>query len=136
MSRVEAVVHTVARRAALPATLFGVAGLLLYGVIPWRCPVALVLRVPCPGCGLTRALRLALHGELVAATHMHPLWFLVAPALLVAAMVEMRGYLRDGRLGAAERAPGAKALTTGLVVLLVVVWVARFAGAFGGPAPI
>ena len=124
------------RRAVLPATLTGVAGLLLYGVIPWPCPVALLLRIPCPGCGLTRATRLALHGDLAGATRVHPLWFVVVPAVMAAFVFEMRAYVRDGRLGAVERSRLGSGITAGVVVLLVVVWLARFCGALGGPVSI
>jgi hypothetical protein len=125
-------------RAVLPATLLlgGLAGLLLYGVIPWSCPVALLLRIPCPGCGLTRATRLALHGDLAGATHLHPLWFVVVPAVMLAAVVELRGYLRDGRFGAVERSRVGSGITAVIAGLLVIVWLARFCGALGGPVSI
>ena len=118
------------------AALGGVAGLLLSGAVPWPCPVALLLKIPCPGCGLTRATRLALHGDLAGATHLHPLWFVVLPAVALATGVEMRGYLRDGRLGAVERSRLGAAVTAAIAGLLVLVWIARFCGAFGGPVPV
>jgi hypothetical protein len=96
----------------------------------------LLLRIPCPGCGLTRATRLALHGDLAGATHLHPLWFVVVPAVAVAAVVEMRGYLRDGRLGAVERSRIGGAVIAVIAGALVVVWIARFCGALGGPVAI
>jgi hypothetical protein len=116
--------------------LLGIAGLLLYGAVPWPCPVALLLRIPCPGCGLTRATRLALHGDLGGATHVHPLWFVVVPAVAAAFVVEMRGYLREGRLGAVERSPVARRVTAVIAALMVVVWLARFCGFLGGPVAI
>ncbi len=45
---------------------------------PVLCPLALVFGLPCPGCGLTRALGLATHGRFAEAFQYHPLW----PALL------------------------------------------------------
>jgi len=42
------------------------------------CPVALILGLPCPGCGLTRALGHASHGKFREAFDYHALW----PALL------------------------------------------------------
>jgi hypothetical protein len=37
----------------------------------------LVLGIPCPGCGLTRALCLATHGHFGEALAFHPLWPLI-----------------------------------------------------------
>jgi hypothetical protein len=37
----------------------------------------LVLGIPCPGCGITRAFGLALHGHLAEAFAFHPLWPLI-----------------------------------------------------------
>jgi hypothetical protein len=41
---------------------------------PVVCPMPLVLGIPCPGCGITRAFGLALHGHLGEAYAFHPLW--------------------------------------------------------------
>ena len=52
--------------------------------LPWAftgpvlCPMALVLGLPCPGCGLTRAFCLMTHGRFSEALAFHPL----APAML------------------------------------------------------
>jgi hypothetical protein len=124
------------RRALLPAMLLGIAGLLLYGLVPWPCPVALLLRVPCPGCGLTRATRLALHGDLAGAMHVHPLWLVVVPAVALGFVVEMRGYLRDGRLGVVERSSVTRRITAVVAGLMVLLWIARFCGFFGGPVAV
>jgi hypothetical protein len=78
-----------------------------------------VLGIPCPTCGLTRAVRLALHGDLVGATRMHPLWFVLVPFVAYAL----------------RRNPGRIA-SAAVLALLVTVWIARFCGAWGGPVPI
>jgi hypothetical protein len=103
--------------------------------VRWPCPVYTILHVPCPSCGLTRATRLAAHGELAAATHMHPLWFVVLPFVAAVAGVELWGYLHGGAWGSAGRLRGVRVAGYTLVALLLVVWVARFFGAFGGPCP-
>ena len=41
---------------------------------PVLCPVALVFGLPCPGCGITRALGCATHGRFEAAFEYHSLW--------------------------------------------------------------
>ncbi len=115
-----------------------VAGLLFFAPqlgVRWPCPVYTLLHVPCPSCGLTRAARLAAHGELAAATHVHPLWFVVLPWLAVVVGAELWGYVRRGAWGRAGRIRGVRVTGYVTVALLLVVWVARFFGAFGGPCP-
>lgn len=46
------------------------------------CPFYRIFRIPCPGCGLTRAWVCCLHGELQSAFRYHPL-FLLAPPLIL-----------------------------------------------------
>jgi len=41
------------------------------GLPGWRCPINAALSIPCPGCGISRALVLLLQGEWLAAIHMH-----------------------------------------------------------------
>jgi hypothetical protein len=107
------------------------------------CPLAGTFGIPCPGCGLTRATLALLHGDLHTALHLHPLVWLLSP-LFVAFM--------GGALIELARGPGAPPLpllrdfrwnarlvsVVGLVLLTLStgVWVARFAGYFGGPVPV
>jgi hypothetical protein len=37
----------------------------------WKCPIYSVLGIPCPGCGLSRAMLLLAQGQWRAAIHMH-----------------------------------------------------------------
>jgi hypothetical protein len=67
---------------------FGAAqvGLTLAGLPAWTCPIHALLGIPCPGCGLTRAMVLLLHGDWRGALAVHafaPL-FLAGLALLAA----------------------------------------------------
>lgn len=39
----------------------------------YKCPIYYIFGVPCPGCGMTRALFLLLSGDISGALHMHPL---------------------------------------------------------------
>ena len=41
---------------------------------PVFCPMALLLGLPCPGCGITRALGHATHGRFLEAFTYHALW--------------------------------------------------------------
>lgn len=100
------------------------------------CPMRVVLRIPCPSCGMTRAARLACTGHFADATHVHPLWAVMLPVLAVAFIVEVVGYARTGTWGAAAERPAFRYAFTAVFAALLIVWAARFMGAFGGPVPI
>jgi hypothetical protein len=98
------------------------------------CPTAGLFGVPCPGCGLTRAALAAAHGHFAEALHWHPLVFLVVPvfgAYLGATAFGIQSLVQSER---AQRWGAAAGV--GVAVLLFAVWLARFAGAFGGPVPV
>ncbi len=121
---------------AAQAALAGVAALGAAATIVavgWRCPVLLVAGVPCPTCGVTRALLLALHGDVAGATRMHPLMWLAVPVTLLFLGAELLGYARTRTWGGSRRIPLSKVLMLGTAVLLFALWIARFAGYFGGP---
>jgi hypothetical protein len=101
----------------------------------WACPLKRITGLPCPGCGMTRAVRLVLRGDFAAATHMHPLVWLVLPMLCLFALAELRGYVLERAWGTAMNGVAAKAMFGATVALLASVWTARFFGAFGGPVP-
>jgi hypothetical protein len=92
------------------------------------CISRLAFDVPCPACGLTRAGLALLRGNVGESLHYHPLaiplltLFAVACALaLTATEPRWRAFVR---------------LSTGLAAAgLVIVWLLRFAGFFGGPVP-
>ena len=118
------------------ALLLGAACVLLFVTsLPPICPVRLLFHVPCPSCGLTRAARLVLAGDFAGATHMHPLWFLVLPSVGAFCMLQLAHYLGRGELAKVDK-PAVRYWAYVLLGLLVVVWVARFFGAFGGPCPV
>jgi hypothetical protein len=89
--------------------------------------------VPCPTCGITRAVRLALHGDLAGATRLHPLMWLAVPVVMLFLSVELVGYARTGAWGASRRMRFSSVLMVGTAALLFALWIARFAGMFGGP---
>ncbi|MBN2195143.1 MAG: DUF2752 domain-containing protein [Polyangiaceae bacterium] len=107
---------------------------------PTTCPTAGLLGVPCPGCGLGRATFALLSGEFRTALALHPLVFVVVPALGGGVLL---GVMR--RLLPRSRAEWVHSLrlkrtvhvgTVGFAVTAIAVWIARFFGAFGGPVPI
>jgi hypothetical protein len=81
--------------------------------------------IPCPGCGLTRAMAALARGDLLAALRLHPFapLFLLESAVLWA--MGLRALLRDGLLDLPSR------LVSGLVVwqgaALVALWLGRLA---------
>ncbi len=113
----------------------GLAVLILFSPVPWPCAMRLITGQPCPTCGMTRATRFALHGDFANAAHMHPLWFVVLPALAAVVIAEGVAFARVGRWGSVIEKTWVKWVGAVIVALLIAVWIARFFGAFGGPAP-
>jgi hypothetical protein len=111
--------------------------LLYVGAVP--CVFARVLHLPCPACGSTRAVLALVHGDLDAVLRMNPLGPVAAVLLGFFALQALASVLRrgdfqavgEGRLGAI-----AKRALAAVVVLEIVLWIARFFGAFGGPVPV
>ena len=57
---------------------------LLFYITRIGCPIKAAAGIPCPGCGMTRALISALHLDFAAARHYHPLfWAVPVIALLL-----------------------------------------------------
>ncbi len=58
---------------------------LFYGVLQLAgitCPIKYITGISCPGCGMTRAwLSLLLRGDLEAAFHYHPLFWILIPGV-------------------------------------------------------
>lgn len=90
---------------------------------PVLCPLPLMLGLPCPGCGLTRALACATHGHWSEAYAFHPLWPLLLAyfGLISAWRVHELVRGRPPRLdGARVSFYAAVALSTFYVLRLVV----------------
>ena len=116
-----------AARLSLVLAPFGVALLLSLPI----CPSALLARIPCPGCGLTRATLALLSGDLAAATAFNPIAIVVCPLLAGAALYAAYRYLRRGHVHADEWHAGSILVLS--MVALTIVWLARWFGYFGGP---
>ena len=67
--------------AALALTAAALALLYIFG--GGLCIFRLLTGIPCPGCGMTRALAAVLRGELAAAFSFHPLWWTLPLLLLL-----------------------------------------------------
>lgn len=119
-----------AKRAGFAVLL----GALLAAFVIWGpavCPVRNSVGVPCPGCGLTRATMALLEGDFHAALHFHPLVWLMLPIFVVMVIEEVYIFVRRDRLTLLARIPTIIWWPVGVTIL--VVWIARFFGAFGGP---
>lgn len=112
-------------RPTLPPLIIAAA----LALIPYpTCLVRLAFGVPCPACGLTRAAIAAARLDLGASVRFHPLSLpLIAAVGLTAAMAFFAGDVAWRRW--------VPVVTGAAGVALVVVWVLRFAGLFGGPVP-
>jgi hypothetical protein len=55
-------------------------GLSLAGLPAWSCPILAATGIPCPGCGITRAMIQLLHGDIALSLQTH----VFAPILLLA----------------------------------------------------
>ena len=131
--------RAVIQRSLIVATIAGVCALIVHFRLPF-CPLASVLGVPCPGCGLTRATLALAHGELRHALALHPLVFVLAPLFLWALASAAVSYVRGPHPARPVRHWLASRTVTALASLLMLatlgVWGARFLGYFGGPVPV
>lgn len=127
-------------RVSLLAAAAGIFALANHFDFP-LCPVASSFGIPCPGCGLTRATLALLRGHVHEAATLHPLVFLLSPLSMVAGGLVVFEFL----LGASRprTPPLSRAVhrlmtlsAAALLVLTLGVWLARFAGHFGGPVPV
>ena len=59
------------------------ASALLFG---WNCPIKYLIGVPCPGCGLSRALAALLRLDFRTALRFHPMVFVLPPVVFVRAV--------------------------------------------------
>jgi hypothetical protein len=112
------------------------AGILLFNQ---PCSIAAVLHRPCPGCGLTRATMLLVHGDIHASLAMHPLavpiiacWSAIAAATLWTTWTEGAPWLFHRR-----KLGKVAVVATGIAyVALFGLWALREQGFFGGPVPV
>lgn len=115
------------------AVFFLGTAIFVFAPIP-LCPMRVYLHVPCPGCGATRATLMALRGDLAASLQMHPL-AIPAVLLVVPTLLAIARSILEGNPGKPLPLVMRRAWTL-LVAALFAIWVLRFFGMFGGPAPI
>jgi hypothetical protein len=100
------------------------------------CPFAVFSGLPCPGCGMSRSLFALLQGNLALALHYHPLGPLLAAGAVL--LLALRWFRRrwPSKITIFRWSEAPSYVWWGTLVLVMSVWIARFAGAFGGPAEV
>ena len=102
------------------------AGLTSLGLPGWQCPFLHVLGLPCPGCGLSRAIAELLHGDWYSSLKLHafaPI-FVVALLLIILATIlpQNQRIWFINQLELVERRTGITAL---LLIGLMLYWLIR-----------
>ena len=103
------------------------------------CLFARILRLPCPTCGLTRAMQLLIAGHLDASVRMHPLAIPLVAAFAAIAFSIATAALTRGSVHQFHRTWHGRAalvLFGAAYAAAVALWVLRFFGAFGGPVSV
>jgi hypothetical protein len=110
--------------------LAGAAGLQLTLVslsLPgWVCPIFRITGIPCPGCGLSRALMLLLEGDLRGSLRYHafaPIFLLTIVAVLLVALLPKS--ITEPIVSRVERLEGQTKLTVIILIGLFLYWLAR-----------
>jgi hypothetical protein len=122
----------------------GVAGIWIVGLLPLlfgraACPLADIFGIPCPGCGMTRAMLLLASGQVAASLRMHPL---AVPCAFASTFFMVATIWVTARAGTPEAAWHDKVGRAALLVFALVqvamlaLWGARMFGLFGGRAPV
>ena len=91
------------------------ASALLFG---WNCPIKYLTGVPCPGCGLSRALAALLRLDFRTALRFHPMVFVLPPVVLYALFV------KKPLLGSKNL---ERMLLWSVIVLDIAIWLIRLA---------
>ena len=129
---VESPLTSLLRSRVTAAFLAGIAGvhlaLVAFGFPGWPCPLLSGLGIPCPGCGLSRAVIELLRGDWRGAMELHAF----SPVFLVAIVMVLGTSLLPERhrlpvIQRIERVERHTGLSVLLLVGLLVYWVFRWA---------
>jgi hypothetical protein len=101
-------------------------GLMRFDLPAWQCTVRDAVGLPCPGCGLSRAMTALLHGDWRAALVQHAFAPVVLAALvLVTGMALLPEAARRRGISAVTRVEQRTGLTALLLLGLVAYWLTR-----------
>ena len=112
----------------------GHLALLHFGLPAWPCPLQSALGIPCPGCGLSRAMTALLQGDWRASLTWHAFApFLLAALVLITGMAFLPEAARRRGIDAVARFERRTRVTALLLVALMAYWLVRllvFRGTF------
>lgn len=106
--------------------LFAIYVILTKKICHEYCMMRILVGIPCPGCGMTRALIALMHGDVAQSLQYHPLlicWILFFVWMFV------RRYIQGKTL------KGINAILAVLVILMVIVYIYRMATVFPNQEP-
>ncbi len=115
----------------------GFLSLLWLSAVP--CGFARMTHHPCPGCGQTRSVLALVHGDLAGVFHFNPFGPPMAVLLAGLAVQAIHSMFTRGDLQNVGEGRMGRLLKRGIMIvaaLEVVLWIARFFGAFGGPVEV
>jgi hypothetical protein len=111
---------------AVFAAALAQGALALAGLPGWLCPMKAATGVPCPGCGLTRAIAALFRGDVSASLRMHAYAPFIVLALLLTGLTlllpKSSRLAFIARVESFERRTGVTAIA---LVCLLVYWLAR-----------
>jgi hypothetical protein len=111
---------------AISGTAVLQVGLTSFKLPGWQCPILQLLGIPCPGCGLTRAIVFLFHGEWRQSIAYHAFAPVFLIALLLVGVVAVLPEMPRQRVATAaefwERRTG---ITNLLLIGLILYWLAR-----------
>lgn len=128
--RYPAIFSSVLASRSTTLCILGVSGLHLvlnfFRLPGWQCPISYGIGIPCPGCGLSRALVILLYGDWQTALTLH----VFAPVLLLALLlIGWTGVLpkryREKFIMKVERIECSTGISILLVIGLLVYWAVR-----------
>lgn len=130
------------RRALLPLAALTLAALVppptpsgrsLLG-LPTLCPLRLATGIPCPGCGMTRAIVCCAHLDFARAAALHPLGPVVFVGLVGWAALSLLRLRRPDLLASAPWRRAGTVAAALLTAALLLLWPLRLCGVVA-PAP-
>ena len=110
----------------VPAIIFFIYYVITHFIWHSICPMVIVTGFPCPGCGLTRAGVLILHGKFVAAFVMHPF---IYPTIILIVCYAMFRYVFEKSVNKLNF------ISIVLILLMCIYYVYRMRYTFPGVQP-
>ncbi|MDH4127578.1 MAG: DUF2752 domain-containing protein [Spirochaetota bacterium] len=85
------------------------------------CPVKNITGYPCPGCGISRSIVYAVHGDFHNAFKLHPLWVVVLPLLFIIGLYHGISLIINKKLNSDH--PQIRKFILGFLIFLIVLFI-------------